>query len=589
MTIEGIKRSFDAGTSSSDEYNHGIQASSQQTRSLRVSTNDCPVTGDCTIEFYYGTKDVYRAAPGLNIPVLWPFDRFPFETCPKSNQIANELEDRFKNILSNHRITFGSFDVWTSGRSGLPDTKKDTLIIRTPDENPSITWRDAATRIQQIIDEAANRVGTNLRVEIRNEKLMYQPRYFTIEADSYACRTLHQVKQQINETVQALIPGSWKTIGFSMCGSFDDPASRVPTLLVGVKPGSTHRWDWVTNQMSDFLKSLPQNLNNLDVEFVPSVVELAAAGQGLKAERYSIRDLPPKPGMTETGEGLSIGPRGPKDEAGSFGFWVKWQPKDSEEIHRAFMSCYHVIENGSDAGDRQHYRQYGIGLNGDRLGKPIIVDYPAYLDAEHTRTQLAEELQKKGDPTGKLSRTLQTIDRYRSQGGLGQVRLASGRRLRNKRRMDWMLAVVNKPEDFGVNQPPPPFFSRLHLFNRVIYEKPAPNETVSRVGPMTDLPIKNWVAKQGRMTNITAGDVQKLRETVRWDNGMISEEPVVHSAFGLKFTRPGDSGSMVVNAQKELVGMVIGVGVSPDRTYITPVQDIFDDIKENGGGIVTLP
>jgi hypothetical protein len=48
--------------------------------------------------------------------------------------------------------------------------------------------------------------------------------------------------------------------------------------------------------------------------------------------------------------------------------------------------------------------------------------------------------------------------------------------------------------------------------------------------------------------------------------------------------QPGDSGAMVTNINGEWVGMVFSMRLDCESAYLTPVQDIMEDIFETTGG-----
>jgi hypothetical protein len=95
--------------------------------------------------------------------------RDPQNISPHSKQLGRDLQDRIATILRDHKITPvpGDFEVVNLMRKGFPETSKDTLIIRTLDGNPSIAWKNAATKVQEIVDQAASRINIKVRVEIQ--------------------------------------------------------------------------------------------------------------------------------------------------------------------------------------------------------------------------------------------------------------------------------------------------------------------------------------------------------------------------------------------------------------------------------------
>ena len=167
--------------------------------------------------------------------------------------------------------------------------------------------------------------------------------------------------------------------------------------------------------------------------------------------------------------------------------------------------------------------------------------------------------------------------------------LASGLRINEaRRRMDW--ALVESPDTFTTNKPPPadsfPSAAQQH------YPQKYRASVDSKVRQFGRMALGDWVAKRGRSSNDTSGIVNRMRRLVHWDNhhDLISEEVEV---FGLMrdFADHGDSGAFVTNVRGELVGLLIGRDSNAsdfDIGFVTPIEDIQQDIKELSGGFLSL-
>jgi hypothetical protein len=111
-----------------------------------------------------------------------------------------------------------------------------------------------------------------------------------------------------------------------------------------------------------------------------------------------------------------------------------------------------------------------------------------------------------------------------------------------------------------------------------------PGDVISHTGEPTPY---SWAGKFGRTTEATAGRVNSMKRTVRWDDGTVSKEVEILPFHLYGFAMSGDEGSLVFNLEKEWVGMVVG-GDCNYAGYITPVSDIIADIEAKTGGTITL-
>lgn len=100
-----------------------------------------------------------------------------------------------------------------------------------------------------------------------------------------------------------------------------------------------------------------------------------------------------------------------------------------------------------------------------------------------------------------------------------------------------------------------------------------------------------WVAKQGRTSPHTSGEVNKLCTTIKWHEEFVTEEKEV---FGLNrnFADTGDSGSWVTDEDLELVGMVIANDPYATKWsigFVSDIGEIEEDVKELCGVSFALP
>ena len=210
---------------------------------------------------------------------------------------------------------------------------------------------------------------------------------------------------------------------------------------------------------------------------------------------------------------------------------------------------------------------------------------PIYADL--LKTNLSPQLQTYNQ------KELDRLNKRELNPVIGNVLYTSGvRRNQANRRMDW--ALIETPTSHVPNVPPPgtSFGSnRSRYCQKGLVQYLADANT--RIRAFGKMELNGWVAKRGRTSVDTSGEVYKLRRSVHWQgyNNFITEEIEV---MGLNndFADFGDSGSFVVNEGSELVGMLIGRDVNPNGYGFGLVSDIAEierDVKELCGGTFLLP
>ena len=244
-----------------------------------------------------------------------------------------------------------------------------------------------------------------------------------------------------------------------------------------------------------------------------------------------------------------------------------------------FLTCYHVIRSNNDTVRKEQDK------NGLRLGQQThlsaytAVEYPANLDSKATRAEMEK------DPRKDLE--LNHVKNLINNSVKGHVIAASGLRVNaNNRRLDWAL-VRNSADHFSRIRPVPR--KSLPLFERpdgCFLNEDSSIRTFERIKK------GDWVAKKGRTTNWTVGEVNRMRRVWDWpETGRITQEVEVFPG-GEDFARPGDSGSVVHNKAGELVGMLFGKD-SPSNNHNMGIASLITDIQEDirimtGGGFISL-
>ena len=572
-----MRRKF-VQSSSSKEYDSGKLP---KQKGPVCSTNTSLESGLCSIEFYMAAKDPFRVAPGDKIPVPWPYvSRKPSVV---AREIADNLRQDCEGVLAAFDIKLRDFRVW-----GLAPTRdhqaRDTLILNTDGEDPQ-SWKEAATIIQKMLNDATSRraSGVEIRVEIRNNTLMYQDISSIIEPNSLAHKVFMEVENTVTEQVMKSCPGQWRAISYHMRGVpfRKDPQ---PTIMIRISPGTHNYWGVIESEIMAAVEAASSFKTQIHIEMLPGRALPLISQDMAPAEPIIIRRILEMPL-----NGASIGARG-ATEAGTLGAWVEFRPPGNAKKERCFLTCYQVISPG-DTANKDFNDQHGIGLEGRQIKVPIRVDYPAPFDATTTKNYLQLEITQGDDKDGRRALAINGINKHISAGGIGFVIHASGRFRQNQngRRMDWALVRAHRSASSQCNKPAPATFSPGQLLNGRLEYEVATDEVISK---MSSLSEGDWVAKVGR-SGTTTGEVNAMQSTVDWANGERSKEieiAGVGSAAmrGAPFAEPGDSGSMVINLQKEWVGMLIGRLSGEDFGLVTSTRELMDDITAKTGGTISL-
>jgi hypothetical protein len=533
---------------------------------------------------YNALKDPYRAAPENKIPVPLPHETT--RASPMAEKILDELDDPIREVLKECgvKVVFHmrAERLW---QRGFPERAKDTVIITTHDTD-AVRWKAAAQCVFEIVQERASPAGLQMRVEIRNPELMYNDESEIVRRDTPALRTFQLIEPYVEAQVEKHSV-QWTSIAYHNRHRRFQSTPLTPTVIIFVRPGSRHIWSLVEEQIRKEIVSVsvPDDVE-VNVEILPGFITLCASmnQEPTKAKLLDIDYLSAIPT-----NGASISTELDSKAAESLGPVVFYQADGEVERTKCFLTCYHVIESGDPQGRRTN-KDKGIGLEGRKVFRQITVEHPAKYDAEHTRAIVSAQLAAGQDPNSRNTRTLQILDRFAAAKGLGNVKHASGHWVNEaNRRMDWALVALKSPGpgDDMQNKPalakdiPLPFLEGLQfLYN------PEPKDTIKTLGSIFKDDV---VVKTGRSTRATVGQVNQMRRKIDWGKGVTSHEIEVKSlASGQPFASGGDSGSMVYNLKFQWVGLLFGADVYADMGYVTPAEDIANDIKEKTGGTITL-
>ncbi|KFY75029.1 hypothetical protein V499_04984 [Pseudogymnoascus sp. VKM F-103] len=574
-----------------------------KTRKLVSNTlsSKSPDLGPCSIEQYVAKKARFRVAPTNRIPVSWPHDdKTHRPSTDRYGVFDNDLEEITKDALEKFGIEYRSAAVKKLTPQGFPAAEERTVIILTREtETDTTRWQEAVDYINEIIKDAAAQAGKKMDVELEN----YFESYYDISSAIRPGTSIHKSFLQIEHVVETEVrrscSGLWTSIAYhNRRHKFADSINvgflsltgvvEQPTVIVFVTPGSMAHWGEVEAQICQAIEAAPFEE---DVEIaleilpgfnVPSIGPSAAyTPTTSKHPRYL--DIEPVPTL-----GASIGPQLSDTDSGSLGAVVNFQPRGGGEPRKCFLTSYRAVAPGDPIG-RAVNDGLGIGLDGRSVVRQRIeILYPACCDSEYTKDLLAKFAKENTSP--KRSHYANLVALIELEGVIGEVIHASGLRQSGsadrRHRMDWALVALHPSKDAVLNIPPDDskFYRPISRGVESIFSYRAePDDVISRTG---DPVAFSWAGKFHIGPWGTAGRVNSMERTVCWGDGMVSKEIEV-IPIDIEFAQGGDDGSMVFNAKKEWVGMVVGSD-SEYAGYITPTADIIADIEARTGGTITL-
>lgn len=443
-------------------------------------------------------------------------------------------------------------------------------MVDTNDVNTASWYVAAGALLDLFAAEGARTFAAEMQVEIRNLNKMYCDSSRPLPQDGTLLAALAQIERPIFDAVSSLLGDAWSSIAYHMrVGRMDRDGLQKPTVIVFCYPGATCIFERAEDQIMQVLNQTPVQIY---LEFLAGQISPADEGA------MYLQNITLKPS-----NGASIGIKGNTDKVGTLGGWVVLNLPKENRMVRCALTCYHVIR-ASDDNTTDHTDAHGIRRD-DPRGQ-VEIEYPGALDAKHTMISINDFLQKGHSDRIKSQ---QAILSSRTSGpGIGRVIYASGNQIKNGQRLDW--ALIESPDTFSPNRPPSASTFESSPF-RVPSDTYYSQNADSKVRVFGRAKKGDWVTKRGRTTKVTSGTVNRMYRRVQWPSGQTTVEIELMSPWG-DIVAPGDSGSIVTNAQGELVGMIFGK--DPDARefnigIMTPIASIQQHVKEmTNGGFLSL-
>ncbi|KAJ6441114.1 putative AC transposase [Purpureocillium lavendulum] len=309
-------------------------------------------------------------------------------------------------------------------------------------------------------------------------------------------------------------------------------------------------------------------------------------------------------------------PRKIQPGCGTLGGYIEYQVAGSSKWHQAALTCYHVIRpifpgfqliNRGIAPTQSHApgppQSNSLLDRLDRAGfnptqsfpdrKQFVIEAPSRILHNHTlsaHTWVLANLEKCDLVAAAHSRALREkmVSFFDSdKQHLGYPGFGSGYlRRRNGRRMDWALVQVirhRRGENALYSEGEWTDLIKQQSFSFHNDSIKPPRSTIRQPpqDPITPRPKAIYFGKSG-VSGLIAGYMNCVKSDV-----CIAEDKHLGAA------RNSDSGAWVWNEDSQLVGMVFAgmrtaSGNTQDPlTYVTPIRDVFDDIRAFSGGRIT--
>ena len=494
---------------------------------------------------------------------------------------ASTIEDTLRSspflasILARHNLSHANSGMRRIERQGsrplcdgFPsdnDLRSKTALIIESRENDPSTWHIAAREIYDLLLTAGFEED-EIQVEIWNSKLVHELYSFPLPDNRKILAAMRSVEPKVHGVVRTgVLRDSWKAISYHMTGPRLDERRAVPTVVVYCKPGTVEDFLSAEREIGRVLDEHNYLDVQLHLEILPGSTGLASPSRkdfnpGL-AWRWLYED-----GVDEPWTGTSIGSEG-STQSGSLGGWVGLHG-ESGDIMEYAMTCHHVVSTG-DVDNKDANDEHGIGLNGTVPLPHIKVVCPSPVDEAETRKFILQRPAR------------QSMEQFEEKiSVVGNVEYGSGNRRRSDfgSRLDWALIASPNLTNSLRNKTPEAYC--YDHGNSDFREYIATHNPSHRLLKISDSRMAGqWVCGVARSGSCD-GIINRMYRRVRWDDGFgESMELEVLPNWGKKwFCQEGDAGGWVVNANGEVVGMLIGMD-EYGCGILTPLKDILEDIK----------
>ena len=607
---------------------------SQQQHARLLTMADSPrlaATHAETIEAYLARADPYRVAyPGD--PQTLPLDMT--SVADKDFIYSyNSLHGNIQHILSSRNIDCLSFSA--------SQCKKITLLVVISAQ----THEALPTAARDIYGLFETQGESNLQVELRDPQRWAYKITSATAPSSEDIQSYEAVKFALRETIDADLGDLCYGFSLYMRGRHAGGGELKPTVVVLVRPTSTHDWAMVKANLKRVMRD---GGCGVELELLPGCVGPTACDDpkegGLDQLQFGLESEKPQ-------NGASIGIVGDSRRTGTLGgfLYLKVPSDDSgpEKTYLCALTNHHVVEPLElDLAAQVH--DSGTAISSDRKFK-AEVQYPSALDLQATIANYQEmihnatiELQKctqkeaegikVADKMFKRQEAVRTqcrlalavCEKLKGDPTLGQVLASSGlsgcppstsnvvlkaqgepefsatcgdpKSHQEHYKRDWALIQVLE-DKFNVNKAPPACMVHTRAGVHYVDDDSAVVDSVASVEPGM------WITLRGRTSGVVCGQVGTTKWEGRWSkdygSGTKSDTRTFWSSEwqimplrgrDRKGAAGGDSGSWLWSEHKEPVGSLHGedYGHQLNMGLFTEMKCVFEDIEKKTRGRVYL-
>ncbi|KAM5474817.1 hypothetical protein MferCBS49748_000224 [Microsporum ferrugineum] len=499
------------------------------------------------------------------------------------------------NILERYHVNISSVAVVRRCFTDTPEKYDTVLVIARKQNLASDSWFRACKDMLRLF---RSKGFMQLNVEILDERANPQIVSYPISPNDPFVGAWNSIRPQV---LNILGRNDWTSL-YVIRRRVKDQREGPITVSITVTEESTNDWARIRDEIVRLLDSSGQYAVAVDI----------CRGDIWQMAYDRTPILENRDWDTRAKLGGSLGPRGSRESASTFGGFVNLQNPISGQWVRFGLTNFHCVVAGSNS----HPSYEGWVKNGIKPKgcKDLKLDSPALKDHESALQDNRDKLEKKrnhslpqdiiqrildDDPSVRLGDKMQyemlksqirdieaTIQRATSFGPdkryLGFVFAASGFTVNpRKQLLDWALINVD---------------TRRITANEIPTTKTVNPKYAGEYGVST--PVMSGTAsaeedaivfKTGRTTGFTAGTVNgiKLSDLQGWTTNAQGEREfirgtaVVVSPFdcNIPFGAPGDSGSFVMNREGKFVGLYVGGDYKNNISLFIEAQCLFEDIK----------
>ena len=573
--------------------------------------------GVLTIEQYIYRTDPYRSS-SVAFPLPTPL-YLEYVDAAMLERLTNDstLSEHIADTLGRHYIVPQGISCVKQSKPGYP-AGGDTAVaviritINVGDNSPTDTWSAARRDVKALLIERA--LG-DLEVELIDPARFYMPSLFPVAPTDPLVRVYEANREEILNIVESALKKVWTSISLFRVGRTS--LSTQCAIVIMVHPLAEYDWLILRWRIERLVNTQGGSQERMTVEFVPGYWgELPPQGESTgKSFDQNFVELP------AMGTSIGVLGEGGGGTLGGFfqlhchgrmhtGFLTNShvvQPPSSapDVVQREYnyYGCQYASSiNHPTRSTVRYFAEKDVQATRDAVKK-------SFREVTQTIARKEQEIQERRSMGMPVNITLTAIEGLKLEKDrlnkmkpaldsmprtLGKVLCASGKGVTHANRiLDW--AFVETPASIQSRfDPRRGNFLPQQNAQGLIGNMPQDYGCRLPYTPLPELPIQEfgkiekgqWYFKIGRTTGITTGvcngTATKFRladepkhvihnkagevdATVKMDNNTVEELVIVNSKFSIfspstqkTFCSPGDSGSLLIDAEGRVAGLVYG-------------------------------